>query len=478
MNLSEHVILIHSYANTELKREILYKCLESLKNFGIDVILSSSFPDDEKIQNIVYKYIYNENHLIFCNEYDKFKIMNTFYFINDYVTVIWKYKYDHHYAAYTNIRNGYLMAKSLNKTYIHLISYDCMLDKESFFKEMVHPVMHHDISCKIDNGGMDLNLISFKIDAFKELFDIILSKEDFYIKLYPHKIIEKKFYNFCMTKMLKYYYNKYPLHSINMLTVASQNTQLKYINLCTSKFGKMYLQLHNSYGQKQLNIIYNNTNINIDIESEQCCLYEIGEYVKNSKFTIMYNSNIIYTTMLEDTSQEFHEYNMLTFNDEKILKKYICISTCSTMKAKLWNNSNGWQTVVNYLVSKGYVVINLSIDPPPLENVESFKSIELLKIVQYLQHAAFFIGLGSGISWLAWALNKKVVLIAGFSNPISEFTTNCIRIHNPSVCNSCYNDASIPYKKDWDWCPRNKNFECSKEITSETVIAAIQPLIK
>jgi len=32
-------------------------------------------------------------------------------------------------------------------------------------------------------------------------------------------------------------------------------------------------------------------------------------------------------------------------------------------------------------------------------------------------------------------------------------------------------------KGDWFWCPRNKDFECSKQITSSMVIEHIKKLI-
>ena len=40
-----------------------------------------------------------------------------------------------------------------------------------------------------------------------------------------------------------------------------------------------------------------------------------------------------------------------------------------------------------------------------------------------LHHADFFIGLGSGLSWLAWAADTPVVMISGFSHPSTEFHT-------------------------------------------------------
>ena len=90
----------------------------------------------------------------------------------------------------------------------------------------------------------------------------------------------------------------------------------------------------------------------------------------------------------------------------------------------------------------------------------------------------FFIGVGSGLSWVAWTLGIPTVLISGFSKPISEFGgDNVVRIFNSSVCNGCYNRFRLD-AGDWNWCPDQKDterqFECTKSITSKMVIDAIE----
>jgi autotransporter strand-loop-strand O-heptosyltransferase len=85
----------------------------------------------------------------------------------------------------------------------------------------------------------------------------------------------------------------------------------------------------------------------------------------------------------------------------------------------------------------------------------------------------FYIGLSSGLSWLAWALGKKVVMIANFSEEWHEF--ECIRPVNKSVCNGCWNNPNFKFDKgDWDWCPvwrgTDRKFECQSSITAKMVI--------
>ena len=95
-----------------------------------------------------------------------------------------------------------------------------------------------------------------------------------------------------------------------------------------------------------------------------------------------------------------------------------------------------------------------------------------------MMNAEFFIGIGSGLSWLNWALGGKTILISGFSAPFSEFA-DCERIFTPSssICNSCFNKTRLD-AGDWEWCPEHKNtdrhFECTKSITPNMVIKAIE----
>jgi autotransporter strand-loop-strand O-heptosyltransferase len=96
-----------------------------------------------------------------------------------------------------------------------------------------------------------------------------------------------------------------------------------------------------------------------------------------------------------------------------------------------------------------------------------------------IYNCEFFIGLGSGLSWLAWALGKEVILISGFSDPESEFYTP-YRVINREVCNSCWNKEEFD-KGNWNWCPYHegaeREFECSKEITFEMVKKQIDRLL-
>ena len=165
-------------------------------------------------------------------------------------------------------------------------------------------------------------------------------------------------------------------------------------------------------------------------------------------------------------------------------EKYITIGMSTTAGCKEWSNPNGWQTLINHLNSLGYKVAVIQKESfSGIENVLDWTGDRpLQERMSQIYHSEFYIGLGSGLSWLAWAVNKHVVMISNFSEDGHEFTDNTTRITNPLVCNGCWNNPNFKFDKgDWYWCPEHKGtdrqFECHKSITPEMVINQIQHLL-
>jgi len=163
-------------------------------------------------------------------------------------------------------------------------------------------------------------------------------------------------------------------------------------------------------------------------------------------------------------------------------EKYITIATNSTAGCKFWTKE-GWQQLINYLNSIGYKVVNVSKENNPFDNCAKLQDTSIENTINVIHHSEFFIGLSSGLSWLSWGIGKHVVMISNFTEADHEFTSNCTRITNPSVCNSCWNNPNYKFDKgDWNWCPVHKGttrqFECHTSITPEMVINKIQHLLK
>jgi ADP-heptose:LPS heptosyltransferase len=160
-------------------------------------------------------------------------------------------------------------------------------------------------------------------------------------------------------------------------------------------------------------------------------------------------------------------------------EKYICISEFASADGlKLWNNKIGWETLVQKLQSLGYKVVSISKEKSNLKGVIKRNGlIDLEERIWYLHHCEFFIGVSSGLSWLAWACGKKVVMISGATVESNEFEEDNIRIINKDSCYGCWN--SIEHRNKFacfhaSFCPENKNFECTRKISPSHVLEEIQ----
>jgi autotransporter strand-loop-strand O-heptosyltransferase len=170
----------------------------------------------------------------------------------------------------------------------------------------------------------------------------------------------------------------------------------------------------------------------------------------------------------------------------KNVKKRVSIAIHGTSQCKYWNNPTGWQDVTNFLKDKGYEVRLLSREHDNYMGNKHPKGIvqqkegPITEVIKSLQESELFIGISSGLSWLSWAAGTPTIIISGFTDKDLEPTDGVTRLINKSVCNSCWSDYSFD-PGDWNWCPVNKGtekqFECSKTITSEEVIEQINRLL-
>ena len=156
--------------------------------------------------------------------------------------------------------------------------------------------------------------------------------------------------------------------------------------------------------------------------------------------------------------------------------KYVTIATNSTSGCKFWTKE-GWQELINWLMSEGYEVYNVSKELNPFDNCMQITTPSLESKMDWIAGSSFFIGLSSGLAWLAWAMGKQVVMISNFTEDWNEFS--CIRITNKNVCNGCWNNQNFSFNPgDWNWCPvhkgTDKQFICHTSITADMVIDEIK----
>lgn len=193
-------------------------------------------------------------------------------------------------------------------------------------------------------------------------------------------------------------------------------------------------------------------------------------------------------------------------SENKFNKKYISAGIHSTSQLKYWNNPLGkeyqsvspyWTMLFKKIKKTGYLPVVVERDEmfgiDPFRNGQPSSCVKkiggtLEESMNHIYHSEFFIGLSSGLSWLAHAMGKPVVMISNFTEEWNEFDLSLddyIRITNKSVCHGCWNKIGIEHKfdsSDWYWCPKHKNtnrqFECHSSITPDYVFDKIKHWLK
>lgn len=174
----------------------------------------------------------------------------------------------------------------------------------------------------------------------------------------------------------------------------------------------------------------------------------------------------------------------LTLPKDVKKKKKITIAIHGTCQAKYWNKAKGWDSVVDWCRKHDYEVVLLSKEEDGYMGNVHPKGIRQLpaghidKVIKELMESKVFIGIGSGLSWLSWAVGTPVVLISGFSYPYTEAVKNTFRVFAPEgKCSGCFNRIRLA-PDDWFWCPDQKGterqYECTRSITPEMVIEELQ----
>ena len=222
-------------------------------------------------------------------------------------------------------------------------------------------------------------------------------------------------------------------------------------------------------------------------------MYNIGWYYDDkdqpdlSRNKVDFKSIPLQKTATEILGLEYKEVKPLIKVPKVEKKKKVGLGIHSTAQAKYWNNPTGWQEVTDYLIENGYEVVIYSKEGDNYmgnkfpKGATKFPNGPIENVIEDMASCEFFIGIGSGLSWLAWAVGLPMFLISGFSEEYSEPTENVVRIINKNVCNGCFNKHRLD-PGDWNWCPLHKGterqFECTKTITGQYVINKIKETLQ
>lgn len=218
-------------------------------------------------------------------------------------------------------------------------------------------------------------------------------------------------------------------------------------------------------------------------ESHMCyAVYRIGWYKKDGLWNDKNrNPNQVNLIPLQQAATDILGLNFFELNyglhienyERSHKKRYVVFGPQATAGCKEWSFEN-WCELAQMIKSKGYDIFVVSQKEYKIPETFNFKNKSLQEVMTLLVHADKFIGLGSGLSWINWALGKHTYMINGFAKPGHEFTSNTTRIYNDNTCVFCWNDEVFTFDpSDWDWCPvykgTKKQHICQRSITPKQV---------
>jgi autotransporter strand-loop-strand O-heptosyltransferase len=178
--------------------------------------------------------------------------------------------------------------------------------------------------------------------------------------------------------------------------------------------------------------------------------------------------------------------SIINFPKRKLTKK-VGLGIHSTAQAKYWNNPIGWQQVTDWLIQNGYEPIILSReDSGFMGNLHPTGATKLpagpiKSVINELTECQAFVGISSGLTWVAWATNTPTIQVSGLTYEFNEPNAGIIKLTPPAgACSGCMNRIRLD-QGDWEWCPEHKGtgrqFECSKLITADRVINELKKIL-
>jgi hypothetical protein len=63
-------------------------------------------------------------------------------------------------------------------------------------------------------------------------------------------------------------------------------------------------------------------------------------------------------------------------------------------------------------------------------------------------------------------------MITGVSEPFND-PLDTYRVEVDVCRPGCFNDPSLPIDRGWHWCPRGKDYACTREVTEDMVMKAV-----
>jgi len=207
------VFLITAYCETEYKKDILKQCVLELKKIGVNICISSHYPIDSEIQQLVNYCIYDYSNPVI---YDGSKSITRWRWYVTANLMLNLVTPDYSYTVINLWKNGLNFLKNLGYERVHVVNYDNFINDISFFKKRSNILKDYDIEFLYSNStNIQYSQISDILITFFSIKNSII--DDFLEELSFNKYINYR------NAMLEQYLSlsvipelekKYKIHSL------------------------------------------------------------------------------------------------------------------------------------------------------------------------------------------------------------------------------------------------------------------------
>jgi len=313
----EHIFIVGAYTDTIEKEKILVKCIKKLKEFNIPVLLVVHLDVKDEIKKLVDYYIFDDrNELLYFDDIKRLNINSLRYVETPLYTVNSYVDFHHDYAVLTNIRNAFRFCLENNKSKIHYLEYDNIIDTKQYYETFINDINRYDAVLyeydkgSVNNGYCAAFIFSIKIEiALKMLEDITtlynyFMKSDWRLEYYLINSI-KKYTN--RIKVTDYIDND---NSINICYIWNRHILKDFLVYIVVDKDDLYIYFVNDPKLNYLiEVNYDNYNKFHNIIGHQ--LIKIGKYNIGDIIKLKYLGTTILEKTLSESLEAYSEKNFI-----------------------------------------------------------------------------------------------------------------------------------------------------------------------
>jgi glycosyltransferase involved in cell wall biosynthesis len=182
----DEVIIISTYPDTSIRKQLTKECIESFKKTGRQIILVSHYPVTTELQQLVDYYFYDANNVMIHHSfYNRFFNYTDNYNVEVNISAL--AKTNQSFAAYINLLNGFKLAQQLGFKKVLFAVYDVVLHEsdlntvDNIFSKLDEIDWHAYLTrIHTDVGlGIETTAMGFKVDYFLKTFPYITNPDEF-----------------------------------------------------------------------------------------------------------------------------------------------------------------------------------------------------------------------------------------------------------------------------------------------------------